>query len=87
MASLDIRSSKRIGVITAVYYMLTMIFASILGIILVILIHPGSHFKRDEETIRIQAKTAKNVSTMDSLLDLVRWVIFGKFLKLKKKFD
>lgn len=73
MASLDIRSSKRIGIITTIYYLLTMVFSSILGVILVIAIHPGSRFTKEANATKAEEqKSATSVSTLDTFLDLIR---------------
>uniref|UniRef100_H3C9D6 Amino acid transporter n=2 Tax=Tetraodon nigroviridis TaxID=99883 RepID=H3C9D6_TETNG len=62
LAGLDARSSGRMGSRAMVYYMSTTIIAAILGVILVLGIHPGN------------PKTAKTqeVSSLDAFLDLIR---------------
>ncbi|KAL6260827.1 hypothetical protein P5V15_008483 [Pogonomyrmex californicus] len=67
IGSLDLSLSGRIGARAIGYYMATTICAVILGIILVVSIQPG-HGSTASET----KKPAQNVSTVDTLMDLVR---------------
>ncbi|XP_011638620.1 excitatory amino acid transporter 1-like isoform X2 [Pogonomyrmex barbatus] len=67
IGSLDLSLSGRIGARAIGYYMATTICAVILGIILVVSIQPG-HGSAASET----KKPAQNVSTVDTLMDLVR---------------
>jgi len=69
IGSLDLSLSGRIGARAIVYYMLTTVCAVILGIILVILIEPGSGGTSDEE---LEEQNTRNVTTPDTLMDLVR---------------
>ncbi|XP_076671064.1 excitatory amino acid transporter 1 [Andrena cerasifolii] len=68
IGSLDLSLSGRIGYRAIVYYMVTTISAVILGIILVITIQPGVGNNPDVKT----NATPQNVSTIDTLMDLVR---------------
>ncbi|XP_051572205.1 excitatory amino acid transporter 2-like isoform X2 [Myxocyprinus asiaticus] len=70
LAGLDARSSGRMGSRAMVYYMSTTIIAAILGVILVLGIHPGNPKLRSGQV----SSTPKNqeVSSMDAFLDLIR---------------
>ncbi|EZA62365.1 excitatory amino acid transporter 1 isoform X2 [Ooceraea biroi] len=67
IGSLDLSLSGRIGARAIGYYMVTTICAVILGMILVVSIQPGVGSSAAETT-----KPAQNVSTVDTLMDLVR---------------
>lgn len=54
-----------------VYYMSTTIIAAILGVILVLGIHPGNPKLRGKNTTGSAAKT-QEVSSLDAFLDLIR---------------
>lgn len=69
LAGLDAKSSGRLGTRAMIYYMTTTIIAAVLGVILVLIIHPGNPklkeglgegFKNDE------------VSSLDAFFDLIR---------------
>ncbi|XP_053473218.1 excitatory amino acid transporter 2a [Ictalurus furcatus] len=69
LAGLDAKSSSRLGTRAMVYYMSTTIIAAVLGVLLVLAIHPGhpklrSHFG--------EGKKNDDVSTLDALFDLIR---------------
>ncbi|XP_014855664.1 PREDICTED: excitatory amino acid transporter 2-like [Poecilia mexicana] len=70
LAGLDARSSGRMGSRAMVYYMSTTVIAAILGVILVLGIHPGNPKLRSSAT----SSSAKNqeVSSLDAFLDLIR---------------
>ncbi|XP_022194064.2 excitatory amino acid transporter [Nilaparvata lugens] len=69
MAQLDARSSGRMGVRALVYYFTTTIMAAIVGIILVLIIHPGNpHIKANMARPADHTK----VSTLDAILDIIR---------------
>ncbi|KAM6966680.1 solute carrier family 1 member 9 isoform 2-T3 [Tautogolabrus adspersus] len=70
LAGLDARSSGRMGSRAMVYYMSTTIIAAILGVILVLSIHPGNPKLRSGAT----STTPKNqeVNSLDAFLDLLR---------------
>ncbi|XP_034940105.1 excitatory amino acid transporter 1-like [Chelonus insularis] len=71
IGSLDLSLSGRIGARAITYYMVTTVSAVILGIILVITIQPGKYGKSDNSTMNNNLG-ARNVSTVDTLMDLVR---------------
>ncbi|XP_014912331.1 solute carrier family 1 member 9 [Poecilia latipinna] len=70
LAGLDARSSGRMGSRAMVYYMSTTVIAAILGVILVLGIHPGNPKLRSSAT----SSSTKNqeVSSLDAFLDLIR---------------
>jgi len=68
IGSLDLSLSGRIGARAVGYYMTTTIFAVVLGIFLVVAIHPG---KIGSEPINSKTQ-GRNVTTADTLMDLVR---------------
>lgn len=70
MAQLDVRSSGRIGFRTLTYYTVTTILAAIVGITLVLTIHPGD--PRIKNIIITPAMEETKFSTLDALLDIVR---------------
>lgn len=62
----------RIGIRSIYYYASTTISAVILGIILVLIIRPGE-FSSHNLTTNAKVKPPRNVTTVDTLLDLVRY--------------
>jgi len=68
IGSLDLSLSGRIGFRAIVYYMSTTVSAVILGIILVLTIHPGE----GSETGIVRTGEVRHVTTPDMLMDLVR---------------
>uniref|UniRef100_A0A3Q2Y0E1 Amino acid transporter n=1 Tax=Hippocampus comes TaxID=109280 RepID=A0A3Q2Y0E1_HIPCM len=71
LAGLDARSSGRMGSRAMVYYMSTTIIAAILGVILVLSIHPGNPKLRGGTTVSSAPKN-QEVSSLDAFLDLIR---------------
>ncbi|XP_068509429.1 excitatory amino acid transporter 2 isoform X4 [Syngnathus scovelli] len=71
LAGLDARSSGRMGSRAMVYYMSTTIIAAILGVILVISIHPGNPKLRGGSAVSAPPKN-QEVSSLDAFLDLIR---------------
>ncbi|XP_062305722.1 excitatory amino acid transporter 3 [Osmerus eperlanus] len=69
VAALDSEVSGRIGLRAVVYYFSTTIIAVILGIVLVMTIKPGVSQTADHID---RAGTTPNVTTVDTLLDLIR---------------
>ncbi|KAK6187713.1 hypothetical protein SNE40_005677 [Patella caerulea] len=69
LASLDANSSGRMGLYAVVYYFATTFMAIILGIILVVSIHPGTFTIMDNETDLVDEAP---VSSLDAFLDLIR---------------
>ncbi|XP_046471984.1 excitatory amino acid transporter isoform X1 [Neodiprion pinetum] len=68
-ASLNARMNGKIAVRTLVYFILTSLFNAILGVALVIAIHPGDPGLRESPAT---ASRARVVNILDSLLDLGR---------------
>ncbi|UXI15767.1 serine/threonine protein kinase rio3 [Sarcoptes scabiei] len=71
LAQLDAKSSGRMGSRAIAYYFGTTLLAAILGIVLVLLIHPGNP-KIKQEAMKAVKDTDTKVSTLDAMLDLVR---------------
>lgn len=71
LAQLDAASSGRMGSRAIAYYFGTTLLAAILGIVLVILIHPGNP-KIKQEAMKSIKDTDTKVSTLDAMLDLIR---------------
>ncbi|KAG7238888.1 hypothetical protein INR49_030435 [Caranx melampygus] len=70
LAGLDARSSGRMGSRAMVYYMSTTIIAAILGVILVLGIHPGNPKLRGGPSG--SGPKSQEVSSLDAFLDLIR---------------
>lgn len=68
IGGLDLSLSGKIGARAIVYYFCTTISAVVLGMILVSVIHPG----RGDASEISKSGTSRNVTTVDTLLDLVR---------------
>jgi len=68
IGGLDLSLSGKIGGRAILYYFCTTVTAVILGVILVSVIHPG---EGDDSTIH-KSGTSRNVTTVDTLLDLIR---------------
>lgn len=70
IASLDLSLSGRIAARTIAFYLTTTFFSVVLGIIMVVSIKPGKHKEGDD--IDSESTSVRNVTTVDTLLDLVR---------------
>lgn len=70
MAQLDPRGSGRMGCRALIYYTVTTILAAIVGIAMVLIIHPGD--PRIKTTITAPKKDIEKMSTLDAILDIVR---------------
>ncbi|KAJ8253612.1 hypothetical protein COCON_G00202240 [Conger conger] len=70
LAGLDARSSGRMGTRALVYYMSTTIIAAVLGVILVIGIHPGNPKLRGAHVSYVTKN--QEVSSLDAFMDLIR---------------
>ncbi|KAJ8401575.1 hypothetical protein AAFF_G00378920, partial [Aldrovandia affinis] len=68
MAALDSRASGKMGMRAVVYYMTTTVIAVFIGIIMVLIIHPG---KGSKEEFTNQQKI-EQISPADAFLDLIR---------------
>ncbi|XP_030591142.1 solute carrier family 1 member 9 isoform X1 [Archocentrus centrarchus] len=71
LAGLDARSSGRMGSRAMVYYMSTTVIAAVLGVILVLGIHPGNPKLRGGPSSSSATKN-QEVSSLDAFLDLIR---------------
>lgn len=69
LAGLDAKSSGRLGTRAMVYYMSTTIIAAILGVILVLVIHPGN--PKLKEGLG-EGEKNDDVSSLDAFFDLIR---------------
>ncbi|XP_008310739.1 excitatory amino acid transporter 2 isoform X2 [Cynoglossus semilaevis] len=69
LAGLDAKSSGRLGTRAMVYYMTTTIIAAILGVILVLVIHPGN--PKLKENLG-EGEKNDEVSSLDAAFDLIR---------------
>lgn len=68
LASLDAKTSSRLGILTVAYYLWTTFVAVIVGIVMVSIIHPGGAAQK--ETMEQSGKPI--MSSADALLDLIR---------------
>ncbi|KAL0993320.1 hypothetical protein UPYG_G00106080 [Umbra pygmaea] len=71
LAGLDARSSGRMGSRAMIYYMTTTVIAAILGVILVLGIHPGNPKLRGGDQEQSQEQN-QEVSSLDAFMDLIR---------------
>lgn len=71
IAALDSRASGKMGLRAVVYYTTTTVIAVFIGIVLVLIIHPGKGSK-DEFTKHQQIE---QVSAADAFLDLIRYLM------------
>lgn len=69
LAQLDPKSSGKMGFRCLVYYFATTILAAVVGIVLVLIIHPGDPSIKEEVGTGTEEK---KVSTLDAFLDLIR---------------
>ncbi|XP_046898627.1 excitatory amino acid transporter 2a [Hypomesus transpacificus] len=69
LAGLDAKSSGRLGTRAMVYYMSTTVIAAMLGVILVLVIHPGNPKLKANLG---QGKKNDDVSSLDAFFDLIR---------------
>ncbi|XP_072374921.1 excitatory amino acid transporter 2-like isoform X2 [Scyliorhinus torazame] len=69
LSGLDAKASGRLGTRAMVYYMSTTIIAAVLGVILVLAIHPGNPALKKQLG---EGKKNDEVSSLDAFLDLIR---------------
>ncbi|XP_067091520.1 excitatory amino acid transporter 2b isoform X3 [Osmerus mordax] len=69
LAGLDAKSSGRLGTRAMVYYMSTTIIAAVLGVILVLIIHPGDPKLKEKLG---EGHKNDDVSSLDAFFDLIR---------------
>uniref|UniRef100_A0A8C1LSF9 Amino acid transporter n=1 Tax=Cyprinus carpio TaxID=7962 RepID=A0A8C1LSF9_CYPCA len=77
MAALDSRASGKMGMRAVVYYTTTTIIAVFIGIVMVLIIHPGRGSK-DEFT---KQEKIEQVSPADAFLDLIRYEFKTQYAK------
>lgn len=68
LSAMDTKASGRLGVLTITYYLWTTFIAVIVGIILVLIIHPGTGSEKDNH----HASSGPVMTSADALLDLIR---------------
>ncbi|XP_026570024.1 excitatory amino acid transporter 1 isoform X5 [Pseudonaja textilis] len=73
VAALDSKASGKMGLRAVVYYMSTTIIAVLIGIIMVVIIHPG---KGSKEKMHREGKIVR-VTAADAFLDLIRYAPLG----------
>ena len=69
VAELDAKQSGKLGRRTLLYYLVTTVLAAIVGIVLVVSIKPG------EANLKSTKPDEGNVEPLDSILDLIRYVL------------
>lgn len=68
LAALDAKCSSRLGIMTISYYLWTTFVAVVVGIVLVIIIHPGGAAQKEDS----EDSGKPIMSSADALLDLIR---------------
>lgn len=68
LSAMDTKASGRLGVLTITYYLWTTFIAVIVGIILVLIIHPGTGSEKDHHHV----SSGPVMTSADALLDLIR---------------
>ncbi|XP_062371609.1 solute carrier family 1 member 8b [Sardina pilchardus] len=71
LASMDTKASGRMGLLTITYYLWTTFIAVIVGIVLVLIIHPGNGTEKEGHT----GTSGPVMTSADALLDLIRNMI------------
>ncbi|TNN78284.1 Excitatory amino acid transporter 5 [Liparis tanakae] len=71
LSAMDTKASGRLGVLTITYYLWTTFIAVIVGIVLVLIIHPGTGSEKDGH----HSSTGPVMTSADALLDLIRNMI------------
>lgn len=71
MSSVDIKAYRKIGLRALTFYTITTLIAAFTGIALAVLIQPGASLST---TSASSSGDAEAVQTVDSLLDLIRYV-------------
>lgn len=68
LAALDAKCSSRLGIMTVSYYLWTTFVAVVVGIVMVIIIHPGGAAQKEDA----EDSGKPIMSSADALLDLIR---------------
>ncbi|XP_042574534.1 excitatory amino acid transporter 5-like isoform X1 [Cyprinus carpio] len=71
LSAMDTKASGRLGLLTITYYLWTTFIAVIVGIILVLIIHPGTGIEKEGH----KASGGPVMTSADALLDLIRNMI------------
>uniref|UniRef100_A0AAY4B4N8 Amino acid transporter n=1 Tax=Denticeps clupeoides TaxID=299321 RepID=A0AAY4B4N8_9TELE len=71
LAAMDSKASGRMGLLTITYYLWTTFIAVIVGIVLVLIIHPGTGTEKEGH----QGSSGPVMTSADALLDLIRNMI------------
>ncbi|KAA8581987.1 hypothetical protein FQN60_008727, partial [Etheostoma spectabile] len=71
LSAMDTRASGRLGVLTITYYLWTTFIAVIVGIVLVLIIHPGTGSEKEGH----HTGSGPVMTSADALLDLIRNMI------------
>lgn len=71
LSAMDTKASGRLGVLTITYYLWTTFIAVIVGIILVLIIHPGTGTEKETGH---HVGSGPVMTSADALLDLIRYV-------------
>uniref|UniRef100_A0AC35F8W6 Amino acid transporter n=1 Tax=Panagrolaimus sp. PS1159 TaxID=55785 RepID=A0AC35F8W6_9BILA len=76
LSQLDADQSGAVSKWAFTYYAITTTCAVILGIILVLVIHPGNPSIKGKTLAEIEIEKAANISGSDKFLDVFRFVVF-----------
>lgn len=68
VSALDSRASGKMGMRAVIYYTTTTIIAVIIGIVMVLIIHPGRGTRKEFEA----SHKMEQISPADAFLDLIR---------------
>ncbi|XP_046872391.1 solute carrier family 1 member 8b [Hypomesus transpacificus] len=71
LSAMDTKASGRLGILTITYYLWTTFIAVIVGIVLVLIIHPGTGSEKEGH----HGGTGPVMTSADALLDLIRNMI------------
>lgn len=77
LSAMDTKASGRLGVLTITYYLWTTFIAVIVGIVLVLIIHPGTGSEKKGH----HASSGPVMTSADALLDLIRLILTESHLK------
>lgn len=85
IGTLDLSLSKKIGIQSIAYYVATTSLAVFQGIFWVLTIRPGQYAQDTRNGTTPETETKRNVTTVDTLLDLARYLNNSHSLKYKFK--
>uniref|UniRef100_A0A3Q4BB38 Amino acid transporter n=1 Tax=Mola mola TaxID=94237 RepID=A0A3Q4BB38_MOLML len=71
LSAMDTKASGRLGVLTITYYLWTTFIAVIVGIVLVLIIHPGTGAQKEGH----HSSSGPVMTSADALLDLIRSIL------------